>query len=209
MRITSILIKVLMALTGLAWFGFLVGHLSGNLLLYRGPEAFDAYGRGLHSIAGGGLVLLTEIGLAAFLLTHIVSGIRHTMGAKQARKSGYQEYGRSASTLASRVMFIGGLLIAAFVVVHLYQLRMQWDHASDESLFELTVTTLKNPAVAGFYVLAMVALGFHLSHGFGSAFQTIGLFKPDWRDKLRSAGQVLGWVIAAGFASFPIWAVVR
>ena len=209
MRMTSILTKLLMALTGLAWFGFLIGHLAGNLLLYKGSDAFDAYGRGLHALGGGIVVTLTEIGLAAFLLTHIVSGIRHTMANREARKNGYEVAGRSRSTLASRTMLVGGILLAAFVVIHLYQLRLQWDHASDDSLYTLTVDTLKNPAVAGFYVLAMVALGFHLSHGFGSAFQTIGFFKPDWRAKLRSAGVAFGWVIAAGFASIPVWAVLR
>lgn len=209
MKLSSILTKVLMALTGLAWFGFLVGHLTGNLLMYKGPEAFDAYGRGLHALGGGALIYVAEIGLATLLLTHIVSGIKASMKNREARKNGYQVKATAGkATLASRTMLVGGVIMAVFVVLHLWQFRMQWDPASDASLWALTVTTFKSsPPTTVFYVVAMIFLGMHLSHGFGSAFQTLGAFKPDWRDKLRNGGRLLGWAIALGFISFPVWAM--
>lgn len=209
MKVTSILTKVLMALSGLAWVGFLIGHLSGNLLMYKAPSAFDAYGRGLHALGGGIVVVFAEIGLAAFFLVHIISGVRTHRANKAARKRGYAVVANAGeSTLASRTMIIGGVVLAAFVVVHLWQFRMQWDPNSGDSLWTLTITTLKNPLWAGFYVLAMVFLGMHLSHGFGSAFQTLGLFQPSWRAKLRNFGRIFGWLVAVGFMSFPVWALL-
>jgi len=198
-----------MALSGLAWVGFLIGHLSGNLLMYKAPEAFDAYGRGLHALGGGIVVVFAEIGLATFFLAHIISGVRMTLANSAARKQGYAVKANAGeSTLASRTMIAGGVILAAFVVLHLWQFRMQWDPNSEQSLWTLTVTTLKNPLWAGFYVLSMFFLGLHLSHGFGSAFQTLGLFKPSWRAQLRNIGRVLGWVVAVGFMSFPVWAML-
>ncbi|MCA9555682.1 MAG: succinate dehydrogenase cytochrome b subunit [Myxococcales bacterium] len=210
MKLTSILTKVLMALTGLAWFGFLIGHLTGNFLIYSGPEAFDAYGRGLRELLHGLVVYLTEIALAVFFITHMVMGIKTSLKNREARKQGYATSGNSGqSTLASRTMLVGGVIIAVFLVLHLYQFRMQWKHDDpSDSLWGLTVGTIAHPAIGGFYVLAMAFLGMHLSHGFGSAFQTLGIFKPTWRDGLRKAGRGLGWIIALGFASFPVWAML-
>ena len=210
MKLTSILTKVLMALTGLAWFGFLIGHLSGNFLIYVGPEAFDEYGRGLRALLHGAVVVFTEISLAVFFVTHIVMGIRTSLTNRAARKQGYAVTANAGqSTLASRTMLGGGAIIAIFLVLHLWHFRLQWKHDDlNDSLWSLTVGTLQNPLVGGFYVLAMVFLGMHLSHGFGSAFQTLGIFKPTWRDGLRKAGRGLGWIIALGFASFPVWAML-
>lgn len=210
MKLTSILTKVLMALTGLAWFGFLIGHLSGNFLIYSGPEAFDAYGRVLRELLHGAVVVLTEISLAVFFITHMVMGIRTSAKNREARKQGYAVSANlGQSTLASRTMLVGGVIIAIFLVMHLWQFRMQWRHDDpNDSLWSLTVGTLQNPLVGGFYVLAMAFLGMHLSHGFGSAFQTLGIFKPTWRDGLRKGGRGLGWLIALGFASFPVWAML-
>ena len=209
MKVTSILTKVLMAVSGLAWVGFLIGHLAGNTLLFKSPEAFDAYGLGLHNLGGGAAVILAEIGLAAFFLAHMISGIRTWNANKAARKQGYAVKANAGeSSFASRTMIIGGIVIVVFLVVHLWNFKLQWDPEAGESLYELTVTTLKDPLWAGFYLVSLVFIGLHVSHGFGSAFQTLGVVRPDWRLKLRSFGRAFGWVITAGFMTIPVWALL-
>lgn len=198
-----------MALSGLAWIGFLIGHLLGNLTMFKSPEAFNAYADALHQLGGGLLIPLAEIGLATFFLAHMLSGIRTYLANKAARKQGYAVNANSGkSTLASRTMIIGGVVLAAFIVVHLWQLRLTFDPGSDVTLWTLTVTTLKDPLTAGFYIVAMFFLGLHLSHGFGSAFQTLGILRPDMRAALKKFGQVFGWLVAVGFMSFPVWALL-
>lgn len=209
MKVTSILTKVFMAITGLAWLGFLIGHLIGNLQLFGGRDGgLHEYGLFLKGLGHGAAIPLVEVLLLAFLLTHMWAGIRSHSGNKAARRRGY-EVARNAgeSTLASRTMIVGGIMIFVFVIVHLWTIKFQWNPA-ETNLWDLTVTTLKNPIWGGFYIVCMIPLGLHLSHGFGSAFQTLGILRPDMRASLRTFGRAFGWLIALGFMSFPVWALL-
>lgn len=204
MKLSSILTKILMAITGLLWFGFLVAHLSGNFLLFKGPEAFDAYASLLHST--GALLYVAEAGLILFFVVHLVSGVRSWRRNRSARP---QRYAVSATegeaTPFSRSMVLGGFLIAVFMVTHVLWFRILTPEGT--SLFERVVETFQNPLTVGWYLIALVFLGMHLSHGLSSAFQTLGLLKPHWRPHLRSAGLAVGWLITLGFMSMPLWAL--
>lgn len=204
MSIASIVKKTAMALTGLAWFLFLVGHLVGNFLLFQGPKKFNAYAEFLEST--GGLLILTEIGLIAFLVAHIYSGIKVSFENKAARPRGYEvSETRVARTWFSRSMLAGGIIVAVFIVTHVYMFKFG-DHHGVDGLHGLVMRSFQNPLTVIWYVLAMVMIGMHLSHGIGSAFQTLGVAKSVWRTRLRNAGVVFGWLIAGGFISLPIWA---
>ena len=203
MKLSSILTKIFMAMTGLLWFGFLVGHLVGNTLLFRGAEKFDAYGAFLHST--GGLLYLTEVGLIIFLSIHIFSGLRTWRINRKARPSRYAvSASEGEASWFSRTMVFGGLLLGVFIVTHVYWFRIATPEGA--SLFQRVVETFQNPLTVAWYVLALVFLGMHLSHGLASAFQTLGLLKPHWRPKLKMAGTVVGWLIALGFMSMPLCA---
>lgn len=211
MKVTSILTKVFMAVTGLAWIGFLIGHLIGNLQIFGGRDGgLHEYGLFLRELGHGAAVPLVEVGLVAFLLAHVFAGIRAQKANNAARRQSYAVKANAGeSTFASRTMILGGVLILAFIVVHLATIKLQWDPDQGEHLWDLTMRTLQNPLIGGFYILCMIPLGLHVSHGFGSAFQTLGIFRPDWRDKLRSFGRAFGWLIALGFISFPVWALLQ
>jgi succinate dehydrogenase / fumarate reductase cytochrome b subunit len=112
------------------------------------------------------------------------------------------------ATLASRTMAIGGVVLAFFVITHVKMFKYG-DQSNAEGLWGLVVHTFHNPLVVAWYLLAMGALGLHLSHGFSSAFQTLGAGKPAWRTNLRRAGFALGWLIAIGFMSFPVWSFLH
>jgi succinate dehydrogenase / fumarate reductase, cytochrome b subunit len=203
MRLTSILKKVAMAITGLGLFVFLIAHLSGNLLILMGPEAFNAYPVKLREL--GPLLYAAEAGLAAFFVLHIYSGIRVTLENRKARPERYEVANTAGeATLASRSMAIGGVLLAVFLIIHLKMFKFSsWDVPN--GLWGLVVDTFGNPLWVAFYELAMIALGLHLSHGFSSAFQTLGALKPRWRPRMRQVGFALGWALAIGFMILPIW----
>lgn len=207
LSLTSILKKTLMALTGLAWFGFLIGHLTGNFLLFSGAEAFNEYAHFLEST--GAILYLAEIGLVVFLATHIYSGIKVSLENRNARPSEYEvKTTNGQATVFSRSMLVGGVIMAIFIVTHIFTFKFGTRHP-EEGLYGLVMESFQNPLTVAWYVLAMLALGMHLSHGLGSAFQTLGLSKSEWRERLRGAGMVFGWVIAGGFLSLPIWAFVQ
>ncbi len=206
MSLASIVKKTAMALTGLAWLVFLVGHLVGNFLLFKGPDSFNAYAAFLEGT--GGALYIAEIGLIAFLGLHIYSGIKVTMENRKARQHRYEVQSTNGkATVFSRSMFIGGILIAVFVVTHVATFKFG-DHGGVDGLYGLVIRSFKNPLTVAWYVLAMVAIGMHLSHGIGSSFQTLGVAKSAWRARLRIAGVASGWLIAAGFAILPIWAMI-
>jgi succinate dehydrogenase / fumarate reductase cytochrome b subunit len=201
---SSILKKVVMAVTGLAWFGFLVSHLSANLLIYQGAEAFNAYPVMLRKL--GALLYVAEAGLVLLLLGHVFSAIRVTLENRRARPRGYdvrKTGGRS--TLASRTMAIGGLILVVYIPAHVWWFKFYKSWDVPNGLWGVCVETFKNPAIVGWYLVALAALGLHLSHGLASAFQTLGLGKVMWRERLRKVGYVVGWAMAGGFASLPIW----
>ena len=209
MNVRSILPKIFMALTGLVWFGFLVGHLTGNFLLFSGEEKFDAYAKFLEDT--GGLLILTEILLIVFLVMHVGSAFRLSRGNTAARNQGYAvTTTRGRASIASRTMLAGGIILLLFVVSHVYMFKFGATEMKGDTraLHALVIESFKNPLVVVWYVLAMLALGLHLSHGLGSAFQTLGIFNSAWRAKLKQGGVLLGWVIAAGFISMPIWAFI-
>lgn len=215
MKVTSILTKVFMAITGLAWLGFLIGHLIGNLQLFAGRDGgLHEYGLFLKGLGHGAAIPLVEVGLIAFLLAHMFAGFRTHLANKNARKQGYAVSANAGeSSLASRTMIVGGFVIFVFIVVHIVTIKLQWNPSLAEGepnqhLWVLTVTTLKNPLWGGFYFLSMIPLGMHLSHGFGSAFQTLGILRSDLRETFRTVGRVFGWLIAVGFMSFPVWALL-
>ncbi len=198
----SILKKVAMAVTGLAWFGFLLSHLSGNLLLFRGAETFNAYAEFLESL--GGLLYIAEVALILFLAIHVFSGIRVTIENRRARPVAYrQNRSAGASSVGSRTMIVGGVILAVFIVIHVKSFKFS-DHHGPMGLYGVVNAAFADPLTVAGYVLAMLALGLHLSHGLSSAFQSLGLVKPAWREKLRTMGTALGWLIACGFISMPL-----
>lgn len=207
MKLSSILMKVLMALTGLAWVGFLVSHLAANLVMYAGPEQFNAYPEALRKF--GVLLWVAEAGLVLLLATHVFSAIKLTMLNREARPTNYDSKSTlGRATLASRTMIVGGLILLVFLVLHIFTFKFG-DWTGQGGLWGLVMRTFENPLIVAWYVLAMLALGLHLSHGVGSAFQTLGVFKPTWRKMLWKIGYGFGWAIALGFATIPIWAFMN
>lgn len=204
---SSILKKTVMALTGLALVGFLIAHLSGNFLLFRGADKFNAYAEFLEH--QGGLLVLAEVGLLAVFLLHIYSAIRVTLENKAARPVPYEtKQSGGTSTFGSRTMMISGAIIALFIILHVKMFKFTDHEHVDGELWGLVMQAFANPLIALGYMAAMIVLGLHLSHGFSSAFQTLGLTKPGWAKCYKKAGLVVGWLIAIGFFTMPLYGLV-
>jgi succinate dehydrogenase / fumarate reductase cytochrome b subunit len=203
--------KILIGLTGLLLFGFLISHLAGNLSLLAGADAFNLYAYKLESL--GILVYLAEAGLILIFLLHIVKTLGLYRRNTVARPARYQEKKwaghTSRKTWSSTSMAITGLFILFFVIVHVRTFKFgPWyaDPATGHrDLYRLVADIYSNPLYAGFYVVAMVLIGMHLNHGISSAAQSLGLSNERLSRNLVLGGRVLAVLIAGGFAILPIY----
>src|SRR5262245_21954897 len=190
-----------MAVTGLLLIGFLVLHLAGNLLVFAGPESFNAYS---HRLVSNPFVYLAEGGLLVLFVGHFVNGILVTLRNRSARPVGYEVKGRARYTshksIASATMVVSGLVVLVFVPLHLYTFKFGPHYASTadpgvRDLYRLVLEVFQDRLHVAWYVVAMVVIGFHLWHGFGSGLESLGVA---YRTPLRRAGQVLAVALAGG-----------
>ncbi len=198
--------KLLMALTGFFLFSFLIVHLYLNLFLFgsdRG-ETFDAYAefmatypllRPLEIILFGGFLLHGAIGTWLWLTNRSVRGQRY-----RVNRAG------ETSPLSSRLAFWTGLAVTLFLVIHINGFFVQSRFFPDgRTMYTLVAEAFRNPLIAGIYVLAMIPLGYHLRHGFQSAFQTLGIRVERYRRWIEILGVLFWLVIPACFAAMPLY----
>jgi succinate dehydrogenase / fumarate reductase cytochrome b subunit len=209
---SSIGSKLLIALTGLGLFIFLVGHLTGNLLFIVSPAAFNQYG---HTMVNNPLIYAIEAGLAAVFLLHIYKTLRLYAGAKAARPVGYarKEWadGPSRKSWASTTMIFTGIITFAFVILHLRAFKFgAWYPAEGgiRDLYRLQLEIFSSPAYVAFYMVSMVIIGFHLWHGVASAAQSLGIDHPRYTPKILWIGRALAVLIAGGFFILPLYTYV-
>jgi succinate dehydrogenase / fumarate reductase cytochrome b subunit len=204
LQLASITKKVLMALTGLAWFLYVILHLLGNLLLWAGAETYNEYA---HKLVSNPLIYPAEVGLLVFLVVHVFSAWRVTNENNKARPQPYvMKTTTGNSSFASRTMWYGGVILLLFIIIHVWMFKFG-NHAGEQGLWGLVVRSFKHPLITLGYIIVMIPLGLHLSHGFASALQTLSALQPRWHTGLRQAGKILGWVLAIGYILLPIWAL--
>lgn len=208
---TSLGKKAAMALSGLLLFGFVLGHMAGNLKMYLGQQAYDHYAEGLREIGApmlphGGFLLIARLGLLAAVAVHLLAAWQTTRQSRAARQSGYERKTVVAADYASRTMRWGGVIILLFVVYHLCHLTWGVAHPDfrPESVYHNVVTGFGNPLIAFFYIAANLALGFHLYHGLWSFFQSLGFNHPRYNAWRERFAQAFAFIVTAGNVSFPI-----
>lgn len=207
---TSVGTKILIALTGLSLVGFLIFHLAGNLLVFFGPDEYNAHA---HALISNPLVIPAELGLLALFLLHVYKAAANYLTNRTARPDGYQMKkwagGASRKSVGSTTMIVSGLVTFLFVIVHLDTFKYGPYYASnvpgERDLYRLLVEVFQRPAYVGLYVACMAILGFHLRHGIASAFQSLGLMPQRWTRWMLQAGLVLAVLIAGGFLLIPVW----
>ncbi|GCD79096.1 succinate dehydrogenase cytochrome b subunit [Schleiferia thermophila] len=218
---SSIVKKYWMALTGLFLCTFLVVHLGGNLILLKGEDArlsFNAYAKFMTTFP---LIKAVSYLLYFSILFHAFDGIVLTLQNRAARPVKYYFNKPEAnSTWASRNMAFLGTVILIFIVGHMsnfwYKMHfgdIPMDANGNKDLYEVVVTFFKDPSLGivyvAFYVLCMVALGFHLVHGFASSFQTLGLYHKKYNALIKNLGLVFSVLVPLLFAIIPIFIYIQ
>jgi succinate dehydrogenase / fumarate reductase, cytochrome b subunit len=202
--------KLLIALTGLALVLYLVVHLIGNSLLFLGPTMFNGYA---HALISNPLVIPIELGLAAIFILHVWKTAVMWLHNRGARPVGYYKKswagGPSRKSLASTTMIYTGTLTAIFVFLHvrMFKYGPAGEVAGQRDLYGLVTSFFQSPLNVAFYEVCLVLLGFHLWHGFSSAFESLGGDEPRFTPKLLLFGKVLAIVLAGGFVFIPLWAL--
>ena len=203
--------KWIVALTGLGLFGFVVGHLIGNLQVFLGREPLNRYALFLQSL--GELLWVIRLGLLAMVVAHIVFTIKLRMENRAARPVGYAVTNRRAATFPARMMTLSGLMVLCFIIFHLlhftaHKIDPSFAHMTDamgrHDVYRMMITGFKNPWASGFYIVAVGLLAMHLNHGIGSLFQTLGLNSAKLRPLWEKGGVALSWLIFLGYASIPV-----
>lgn len=208
---SSVGTKIIIGLTGLALFLYLVTHIAGNLLVFLGPTVFNEYS---HTLLSNPLIPVIEIGLVLIFLIHIVKTIGMFLRNQQARPVGYvrKKYaGRpSRKSLASSTMIVSGLWLLVFVVIHVKQFKFGTEYMTPgtgiRDLYRLEMENFASPLLVTFYVFSMLVVGSHLWHGISSAFQSLGGDDPKWTPRLLLAGKVIAVLLAGGFILIAVWA---
>lgn len=195
--------KMMVALAGLLLCGFLLMHLAGNLFLFVGDKAFNHYAEMLEK---NPLLPVAEIGLVVLFLIHIALSVRARMANAAARPIGYEAVAdKGGRTPGSRTMAVSGSLLLLFIIVHIKTFRFAPEELRETNIYKVVTDWFHNPLYAGFYVLALIGLGLHLSHGFQSAFQTLGINHPRYTPTIRKVGLAFAVLVALGFMSMPIY----
>jgi succinate dehydrogenase / fumarate reductase, cytochrome b subunit len=191
--------KVVMAVTGLILFGFVVGHMLGNLQVFLGPAALNEYGVFLREMLHGTGIWIARGGLLASVLLHIWAATSLTLDSRAARPRGYRKVSHKESTYASRTMVWSGPILALFIVYHLLHLTFGTAHPSfvEGDVYRNVIVGFSVPWVSAFYITAMLCLGLHMYHGVWSMLQSLGLSHPRW-NRLRSAFSALSTAAVVG-----------
>lgn len=205
--------KVITGITGFLLIGFVIVHLLGNLTIFIGPDAFNHYAHFLESLVHGWFIYVFEVGILAVFVFHMVAAFTVAwLDKRRARREGYKYAknagGASRKTLASQTMIYGGALIIVFVVWHVWAFKFGDHEILDggiKNIFKTVAIAFQQPAVVAWCVFAMIVAGFHLWHGFWSAFQSMGWADDRWLPRLVIVGRVFALLMAMGFIALPVY----
>jgi succinate dehydrogenase / fumarate reductase cytochrome b subunit len=209
--LTSIGKKYLMGVAGLIWSGFVLIHMAGNMLILVGADAYNRYG---HAITHSPILYPAEIILLLALVTHVTLALILT--AENRRAHGGSRYAVASSsskktTLASRTMAVQGSIVLVFIILHLatFKYGPHYETTVDgvpmRDLSRLVVEVFKQPGYVVWYVVALLCLLFHLSHGVGSVFQSFGLKSNRTESAIKKFSYAYAVIVILGFLSQPLY----
>ena len=202
--------KVIMALTGVILFGYVVAHLLGNLQIFGDPDQINKYAAFLHNPANAGLLWVARGALLVAVILHIVASVQLWKLKSDARPVAYVKKEDAAASYASRTMMWSGPIVAAFVIFHVLHLTvgavvpLQEIGPNEPNVRANVIAGFSNPAISAFYILAMILLCMHLYHGLWSMFQSLGFSHPRYTPKLKKGAAIFAILIAIGNCSIPI-----
>jgi succinate dehydrogenase / fumarate reductase cytochrome b subunit len=216
---STIALKILMAISGLLFIAFVLGHMYGNLKAFAGEDTFNEYAHHLRVLGEpllpySGFLWIMRVGLLVALVVHVGSAVALWKRAAHARPVKYEVKKNKGSSISSRTMRWGGLTILLFIIWHLLNFTIVKINPSNgdtggDNPYRLLVDTFDTPWMTVIYLLAMAALALHLHHGTFSSLQTLGFTNSATsRARARAAGWVVAIVIAGGFSLVPLSVLV-
>jgi succinate dehydrogenase / fumarate reductase cytochrome b subunit len=204
--------KFIVAITGVILILFITGHLLGNLQIFLGPDWINSYAEHLRAL--GPFLWIIRAFLLLTVLLHIYFTIRLAIDNRRARPEAYAQKDYVKATLASRSMVISGLVVLTFIFYHIahFTVRvtdprfalLKADPLNRYDVFSMMVYGFQNPIVSAFYILAILLLTLHLTHGTSSFFQSLGLNDKQLAPKLARWGRIFAWLIFVGYVSIPV-----
>lgn len=223
--------KYLMALTGFGLAGFVLVHMAGNLNMFLGPEAINAYAHKLQTLPAP-VLWGFRAALLLMVVVHVVTAVALAKQNKAARPANYEVNITVQASYASRTMLMSGLIIFAFILFHIahYTVRVVPGQEFNNhtaypmvpllhdgkpvleggevvlvhDVHSMMIHGFGHAWVSAFYIIATGLLCLHLSHGVSSMFQSLGLRNRRWRGLLDKAALAYGVVIFLGFAAIPV-----
>jgi succinate dehydrogenase / fumarate reductase cytochrome b subunit len=196
--------KVLMAVTGLILFAYVVAHMLGNFQIYIGQEQIDAYAALLHKSAA--FLWAARSVLLFCVLVHIVAAVQVWLRNRASRPVKYRVYRPPAVDYAARTMVWSGPIIALFIVYHILHFTTGQAHPDFHHVkpYHNVTTAFSVWWVAGIYIVANLVLAVHLYHGLWSFFQTMGWDHPTYGPWRRWVAVIAATIIGAGNISIPL-----
>ncbi|MHC4938270.1 MAG: succinate dehydrogenase cytochrome b subunit [Planctomycetota bacterium] len=211
---SSIGAKSVMAVTGLLLFLFLIGHLAGNLLIFKGSDAINSYAQGLQNLGPG--LWIVRLGLLAVFVAHIWTAIKLTAENKEARPVRYQKEDTLKATWASRYMMLTGMVVLAFVVYHLLHFTFHQfgprgtptevlaDGTKRVDVYTMVIKGFRDPMISITYLIAHALLLSHLLHGIQSLGQTLGWNHDAVRPLVKKGLPGLAVLVVLGKVCIPL-----
>jgi succinate dehydrogenase / fumarate reductase cytochrome b subunit len=200
--------KVVMAVTGIIGIAFVIGHMAGNLQMFKGNGEDPMYHYAMLLRISMPLLYFVRAVLVAAVLLHILAAYQLTQMANAARPQAYVERRPQVTTLAAKTIRWGGVLLLAFIVIHILQITLGvsfllpgFVHLDPYNNLRLAFA---NPLWVVFYVIAMAALALHLYHGGWAVVRTLGVSRPSQHPLKRRISLVIAIVVSLGFAAIPI-----
>lgn len=203
--------KYLMGITGLVWMGFIFGHMAGNMLILVDADMFNSYG---HAIVTNKILLYgTEVVLVLALIVHVYTAISLTIQNRSSRDSRYamSPNGEKAPATGSKYMAVQGSAILAFIILHIITFKYGTYYEKNvngvmmRDLHKLVLEVFQNPVYVAWYVVCLLLLMFHVSHGAHSIFQSFGILERKMQAPLKKLAWVYALVVVGGFLSQPLY----
>lgn len=211
--------KILMAVTGLLLVGFITMHLLGNLSVFAGPDGINAYAEHLHSL--GPLVWVFRLIMLVLFAVHITFGVQLSIENRTATPLNYSIKKRVKTTFSSESMLYTGLILLAFLLYHLAHFTLQitnpaisshnlpLDAAMRPDVFTMVVLSFQKAGIAIIYIIGMLALLLHLTHGLSSFVQTLGWNNGPSHDKVTLGGKLVAVVFFLAYVAIPVLILAR
>ena len=203
-----------MAISGLVLVAFIIGHLAGNLLIFRGPEALNAYGAKLRDLGWG--LWAARLGLLLAAAVHIVTSVTLAMENRRARPQPYRIQRYKEATPTSRAMLVSGVLVLAYLVYHLLHFTFRVTHPALSSgvdaqgrhdVHAMVVGSFQQAPITVAYLAGMACVAWHLDHGVASAFQTLGVSSERAVPLFGRLSRLFALAVFLGYSAIPaaVW----